>query len=102
MAELIAILKAVTHEARRGETGRHIYTDSLNSLHGLQWMIHSPHTMSAHEYRDILTLILKEATSKKDYDGQPKKKLTLGWMVYGERRHAEPQREDVPSRLYPW
>ena len=71
MAELIAILKAVTHEARRGEAERHIYTDSLNSLHGLQWMKHSPHTMSTHEYRDILTHILKEATSKKDSEGQP-------------------------------
>ena len=71
MAELIAILKAITHEARQGETERNIYTDSLNSLHDLQRMIHSPHTMSTHEYRDILTFILKEATSKKDCEGQP-------------------------------
>jgi len=25
--------------------------------------------------------------------------LTLGWVGYGERRHAELPREDVPSRL---
>jgi ribonuclease HI len=71
MAELIAILKAVTHEARQGETERNIHTNSLNSLHDLQRMIHSPHTMSTHEYRDILTFILKKATSKKDCEGQP-------------------------------
>ena len=30
--------------------------------------------------------------------------LTLGWVGYGERRHAELPRKHVPSRLYnyPW
>ena len=46
-------------------------------------MKHSPHTMSTHEYRDILTLILKEATSKKDCDGQP-----LHVHLYKVKAHA--------------
>ena len=47
MAELIAILKAVTHEASRGETGRHIYTDSLN-LHARPARPTMDETLSTH------------------------------------------------------
>ena len=37
-----------------------------------------------------------------DESKKEKKKLTPKWVVFGERRHAEPQREVVPSQLYPW
>jgi ribonuclease HI len=83
MAELVAILKAVTHKASTGEAERTIFTDSLNSLHDLNKMIHSPRTMRTHKYRDILSFILRKATHKRDADNQP-----MQVHIYKVKAHA--------------
>jgi len=70
MAELVAIIKAVSHKASPGEVERTSFTDSLNSLHDLHKMIHSPRKMRTHRHRVILSYILKKAAEKRDANNQ--------------------------------
>jgi ribonuclease HI len=101
MAELVAILKAVTHEASPGEIERTIFTDSLNSLHDLHKMIHSPRKMRTHRYRGILSYILKKP-SKNETRTTNQCKYTCTKSKHTSTSQAMRKRTPTPKRHTYW
>eukprot|EP00959_Pyramimonas_sp_CCMP1952_P397428 8327544-Pyramimonas_sp.AAC.1 len=63
-AELAGILHAIKMAAQPGETSRHIYTDSLVSLHLLNKTRPLPSIMARHKHGRTLRMILLKAGMK--------------------------------------
>ena len=63
-AELAGILRAVEMDAQPGETSRHIYTDSLVSLHLLNKTRLLPSVMAKHKHGRTLRMILLKSWSE--------------------------------------
>ena len=68
-AELAGILRAVEMDAQPGETSRHIYTDSLASLHLLNKTRLLPSVMAKHKHGRTLRTILLKAGAKSQFGG---------------------------------
>eukprot|EP00959_Pyramimonas_sp_CCMP1952_P475286 9504100-Pyramimonas_sp.AAC.1 len=66
-AVLAGILRAVEMDAQPGETSRHIYTDSLVSLHLLNKTRLLPSVMAKHKHGRTLRMILLKAGAKPQF-----------------------------------
>eukprot|EP00959_Pyramimonas_sp_CCMP1952_P088063 1842398-Pyramimonas_sp.AAC.1 len=66
-AELAGILHAVEMDPQPGETSRHIYTDSLVSLHLLNKTRLLPSIMAGHKHGRTLRMILLKAGMKTQF-----------------------------------
>eukprot|EP00959_Pyramimonas_sp_CCMP1952_P449914 9420518-Pyramimonas_sp.AAC.1 len=95
-AELAGILHAVEMDPQPGETSRHIYTDSLVSLHLLNKTRLQPSVMAGHKHGRTLRMILLKAGMKVQFGSSTD---LMHMHFYKVPAHSEIEGNEIADEL---